>query len=256
MKVLLPSIYSGTVTHSRIRPKRHFLSYRVFSLLLDVNNLNLLNQNYKLLSYNKLNLFSIFDKDHGNHEDIKGWVVSKLESIGKNDSTHQIFMLCYPRIFGYVFNPLTVFYCYKKSGALGALIYEVHNTWGERHSYIVIVRNHKKNVISHSCEKKFYVSPFVKEACFYNFKIRLPNESVKVVINESDENGPFLNATFLGKQKKLCDKELFKIFFQYPLMTIKIILGIHYEAVKMFAKRFPIYKHIPKIEKNTYTIKK
>ena len=93
MKTLKPAIYSGKVTHSRIRPRTHFLSYNVFSLLLDVNNLHSLNVNYKLLSYNRFNLFSIFDKDHGNQKNIKEWVVSELRNIGENDSTHQIFML-------------------------------------------------------------------------------------------------------------------------------------------------------------------
>jgi uncharacterized protein len=255
MKTLKPAIYSGKVTHSRIRPRTHFLSYNVFSLLLDVNNLHSLNVNYKLLSYNRFNLFSIFDKDHGNQKNIKEWVVSELRNIGENDSTHQIFMLCYPRILGYVFNPLTVFYCYRKSGALGALVYEVRNTWGERHSYIMIVENQNGNIISHSCKKKFYVSPFVQESCLYKFKIRLPDDKVRIIIDESDENGPFLNATFEGLRSQLSDKHLVKMFFLYPLMTIKIILGIHYEAVKLFAKRFPIYKHIPKLEENTRTVK-
>ena len=245
MSNIKSSIYRGSVVHQRIRPRRHRLKYKVFSLLIDLDELENLGKQYKLLSYNRHTFYSIRDEDHGYGQNIKEWIKQELQHAGYSDSNHQIQMLCYPRILGYVFNPLTVFFCYRKNGTLGSIIYEVHNTFHERHCYVLAVNDIPKSIIKQQCNKQFYVSPFIKDACNYNFRVQAPGGKVSVVIREEDEDGLLFAASFAGVKIPLTDKTLMQTILNYPLMTIKVILGIHYEAIKLIIKRIPFFAHKP-----------
>jgi uncharacterized protein len=242
------SIYRGAVIHERKRPQHHRLNYKVFSLLLDLDELTKISSASKMLSYNRWGLFSVFDKDHGDGNSIRDWVNSQLRKKSLADCSDKILMLCYPRIFGYVFNPLTVFFCYRKNGTLGAILYEVHNTFKERHCYLLPVNHNEKPIIKQVCEKDFYVSPFVPENCTYKFRIQAPGEKVCVVIREEDSQGLLLAATFSGRRTSLNDSALVKMALCYPLMTLKVMVGIHIEAFKLFLKRVPFIAHKPKSE--------
>ena len=132
------SIYNGTVIHKRFKPKIHFFKYKVFSLLIDLSELNFLDKNISFFSYNKFNLISFFDKDHGerNGTSLIEWVKKNLKENEINHENIKIKLLCYPRILGYVFNPLSVFYVYNNKEELISILYEVKNTFGEQHTYI------------------------------------------------------------------------------------------------------------------------
>ena len=149
------SIYNGTVIHKRFKPKSHFFRYKVFSLFIDLSELNTLEKKISFFSYNRFNLISFFDKDHGNRDGLSliEWVKKNLKENRINSEEIKVRLLCYPRILGYVFNPLSVFYVYDKNENLISVLYEVKNTFGEQHTYIFKVEN--KNLIQHSCEKKF-----------------------------------------------------------------------------------------------------
>ena len=237
------SIYYGEVVHQRLRPKPHRLSYKVFSLLLDLDELEKLSVKSKLISYNGRTFYSINDKDHGYGKGIKDWVYNELEEANLFDCSNKILMLCYPRILGYVFNPLTVFFCYKDNNKLGAIIYEVHNTFRERHCYVLPVVGNHKNVITQTCKKEFYVSPFIPDSCNYNFFVQAPGKNISVVIKDEDEDGLLLIAGFSGQKGQLNDRALLRTMVTYPLMTLKVILGIHIEAIKLFIKRAPYFPH-------------
>jgi len=144
-----------------------------------------------------------------------------------------------------VFNPLTVFFCHNRNGSLGAIIYEVHNTFRERHCYVLPVNESENTIIEQNCKKEFYVSPFVPDACDYKFKVHLPEKTVKIEIQGEDKDGVLLLAYFTGTKVFLSDKTLLKTVFSYPLMTLKVIAGIHYEALKLLIKRVPFFIHKP-----------
>ena len=165
------SIYNGTVIHKRFKPKTHFFKYSVFSLLIDLSELNHLDRTIKIFSFNKFNLISFYEKDHGDRDgsSLIEWVKKNLDKNEINSENIKIKLFCYPRIFGYVFNPLSVYYIYDLSEKLVCILYEVKNTFGEQHTYIFKVENN--NLLQHNCEKKFHVSPFIEMNCNYFFSV-------------------------------------------------------------------------------------
>ena len=239
----ISGIYRGNVIHERVRPRHHRLRYGVFSMLLDLKDLAHLSKCSKLFAYNSKAFFSIRDEDHGDGRKIKDWVEDVLLDAGLGEANHQVMMLCYPRILGFVFNPLTVFFCYRQDRSLGTIIYEVHNTFKERHWYILPVISNSSNIIKQKCKKELYVSPFVPMDCTYKFFVQPPGDRVRVVIREEDGDGLLLAAAFSGIYSPLNDLTLLKAAFRYPLMTVKVIAGIHFEAIRLFFKGIPNFPH-------------
>lgn len=234
------AIYEGLVTHTRVTPARHSFRYRVFSLLLDIDELDMLSATSRLFARNRAALLSFHDKDHGDGGDLRTWANAQLASAGiVAEGSLQV--LCYPRLFGYVFNPLSVWFCHRADGALAATIYEVHNTFGERHSYVLPVSG---DAIEQECAKDFYVSPFLSYDCRYGFRITPPGDDVLVSIRESEAGHPVLNAAFAGNRKAFTDAALASAFLRHPLMTLKIMAAIHFEAVRLWLKRVPTHAHI------------
>ena len=244
------SIYNGTVIHKRFKPKIHFFKYKVFSLLIDLSELNILDKKINFFSYNKFNLISFFDKDHGerNGSSLVEWVKKNLKENKINTENIKIKLLCYPRILGYVFNPLSVFYIYDSDEKLISVLYEVKNTFGEQHTYIFKVENN--NLIQHSCEKKFHVSPFIEMDCNYFFRILNPGDKLSVIIDQYDQEGKILFASQDGVRSDLTNKNLMNSYLKHPLMTFKIISAIHFEAFKLWIKGIKFVKKKLKIKNN------
>ncbi len=242
-------IYNGEVTHTRFKPVRHFLKYKTFSLLIDLDEINILDKSIGIFSHNKFNIFSFYDKDHGDRDggNLKDWVISNLKKFRIKENITKIKVLCYPRILGYVFNPLSIFYCYEKD-KLVAIFYEVKNTFNEQHTYIFKIKNNEK--IIQKCRKKFYVSPFMDMETFYNFKLLNPNDKLSVFIKQTDADGTILTATQTGDKKEFSYKQLAINFLKYPLMTIKIISSIHYEALLLWKKGAIYRKREVKLKNN------
>ena len=244
------SIYNGTVIHKRFKPKIHFFKYQVFSLLIDLSELKILDQKISFFSYNSFNLISFFDKDHGdrNGSSLIEWVKKNLEENKIISENIKIKLLCYPRIFGYVFNPLSVFYVYDKNEELISILYEVKNTFGEQHTYIFKVENN--NLLQHNCEKKFHVSPFIEMDCNYFFRILKPTDKISVIIDQYQSNEKILYASQDGIRRDFTSSELIRSYLKHPLMTFKIIIAIHFEAFKLWTKGIRYIKKKLKIKNN------
>ena len=238
------ALYVGTVTHHRWKPKRHHLRYGVFAMLADLDELPELARRLTLFSHNRFNLFALMDRDFGAGDGtaLKPWVEAQLAQAGLETRGIRISLLCYPHILGYAFNPLSVFFCRRaQDGALIAILYEVHNTFGERHCYLIPTES-DGTPVRQECDKAFYVSPFIGMQATYRFQILPPSfeseigERVAIVINETDAEGPLLDASFVASRVPLSDGKLLSLMARHPLMGLKVIGGIHWEALRLWVK--------------------
>ena len=238
------SLYLGKVVHQRHRPKSHRLEYQVFSFYLDLDELDQLDRRLKLFGHNRPAIFSLLDRDHGKGDggDLSAQVREHLRTAGITAADGPIRLLCYPRVMGYVFNPLSVFYCHDREERLKAVVYEVNNTHGERHSYVIPV-SEDSPPIRHSCDKVFFVSPFMPMDCRYRFHINRPSQKLHLFIHETHREQPILDAWFTGQRKALSDRALLLMALRIPFLTLKVLVGIHWEALKLWRKGLPFYRH-------------
>jgi len=244
-------IYEGWVMHRRLRPRHHRFRYRVFSLLLDLDDLPALDR-LRLFGWNRPALFGFRDRDHGpaGCRDLRGWLDGLLAEHGIAPGGPKR-VLCYPRILGHVFNPLSVWFCDDERGALKAIIYEVHNTYDEGHCYVLPVREGDVTV-RQEAQKDFYVSPFLDKALRYHFRVTPPGEKVAIAIHETQAGDAILNASFSGARRPLNDAALLRLFLRYPLMTLKVVAAIHFEAVRLMLKGIRRRAHTPLAEAETW----
>nr|WP_274380584.1 DUF1365 family protein [Oleomonas cavernae] len=164
------ALYLGRVFHGRWRPVRHAFRYRVFSLLLDLDSLGETARRSRLFSWNRFNVLSFHDRDHGPRDGapLRPWVEAQLLAAGLGGlAGGPIDILCFPRLWGFVFDPLTVYYCFASDGRLGAIVYEVKNTFGGQHAYAMAVADRNEATIRQHAAKGFYVSPFIAMAADY-----------------------------------------------------------------------------------------
>ena len=244
-------IYNGCVIHKRFKPKEHFFKYKVFSLFIDLSELNKLNDKLKFFSLNKFNLISFYEKDHGERDgsSLINWVKFNLSNNNIKTENIKIKLLCYPRILGYVFNPLSIFFIYDENQDLISILYEVKNTFGEQHTYVFKVEGENK-LIQNNCSKKFHVSPFIEMNCNYFFRVLNPGENLSIIIDQHDQEGKILFASQDGKRSDLTSKNLMNSYLKHPLMTFKIISAIHFEAFKLWIKGIKFIKKKFKIKNN------
>lgn len=205
-------LYAGHVMHHRFKPAQHRFVYRVTSMLLDLDELGSLDTRLKLFSHNRFNLFSFYDRDHGDGSErpLVEQIRQILHEQGMNLGSGRIKLLCYPRLLGYVFNPLSVFYCYDEQNRLSAILYEVSNTFNQKHNYLIPVIDGGKSTVRQSCDKVFHVSPFISMATHYHFRLQHPDKRVAICIRQTDAEGPLLHATFTGQRRTLSDRSLLR----------------------------------------------
>jgi uncharacterized protein len=232
------AIYIGSVAHTRFRPARHRLRYRMFTLLLDLDELPRIAGSARLLSFNRFNLFGFYERDHlaGGAEPLRIQVERQLARAGLALDGGAIRLLCMPRVLGSVFNPLTVFFCYGSGGDLRAVLYQVNNTFGERHCYLIPTTDPWAKVQRQQCDKRFFVSPFMEMAMQYHFRLTLPAAWAAVAIEAYDTNGRVLSACFAGHRQELTNANLLRVFARHPLLALQVQGGIHWEALKLWRK--------------------
>lgn len=237
-------LYAGRVTHARMRPRPHRLKYRIFMLLLDLDELARLDGALKLFSVGRFNLTGFLPRRHGDGSarPLKAQVEAHLASAGLAHGG-RIEVLCMPAIAGSVFNPLAVYFCHAADGALSAVLYEVNNTFGQRHSYLIPA--HGSGAQRQTCEKDFYVSPFMDMGLGYAFRIAPPDQRAVVSIEVSDGQGPILHAAFAGARRELSDRALLAAWVGHPWMSLGVMAAIHWEALKIWLKGEKIRRRPP-----------
>ena len=234
------ALYVGEVMHARLKPMGHRFSYRVMSLLIDLDRLAAADRQSRLFGVNRAALYSFHEADHGARDgsSLRDHAQRSAAARGIDLTGGRVLLLCYPRLLGYTFNPLSVYFCYRADGQLALLIYEVRNNLGDIHPYVLPVTSGEISDagLRQQQDKLFYVSPFIEMAMRYHFRVRPPGERVQLRILETGREGPVLAATFNGRYRPLTTKELLRVFLAMPLVTMKIMAAIHWEALRLWLK--------------------
>lgn len=223
------ALYVGRVIHERMHGIRHRLTYRVYMLLLDLDHIE--DRRPGLLRRARFGLMSWRAADHGDRSghSLRGQVETHLAEAGIDIAGGPIRLLTMPRILGYGFNPLSVFFCHRPDGELAAILYEVTNTFRERHSYLIATPP-TDGPVRQSADKVFFVSPLMDMDLTYDFTVRPPGEAVGVTIAVRRSQTPILTASFAGERRPLTNGALIRAFVTHPLLTWKVMWGIHWEA--------------------------
>jgi DUF1365 family protein len=235
------AIYDSVVRHRRFKPMGHKLRYSVYSLLVDIDEIDELSQRIPILSHNSWNLVSFHDVDHGPRDgtDLRSWVERIAADAGFN-AEGPVELLAFPRILGYTFNPLSVWFIHGRDGMLNAVLYEIRNTFGHSHSHLVVLAGDDKNsdrVLQHGFDKTLHVSPFFDQIGRYEVALRPPDEVFSIAITYFDEEGDrLLAASQQGSRIEMTTGSLLRQFFTKPLLTVKIVVGIHVHAVRLLMK--------------------
>jgi len=233
-------LYAGDVMHRRLRPFGHRFVYRVFSIMVDIDELPALGRRLRLFAHNGRGLVSLRDRDHGPRDGspLRPWVEKACADAGVDVAGGRIFLHCFPRVLGLGFDPLSTYWCHGPGGDLRAILYEVKNTFGDQHGYLVPIAAAPAPgaTLRHARDKVFHVSPFIGMSARYAFRVRVPEEELFIAINESGPDGPILVATHRGRRMELDDARLLRCFLAYPFLSLKVLGGIHWQALKLWLK--------------------
>ena len=240
----MSALYRGEVRHLRLRPRRHELRYSVFMLLLELDQLEEIVRPLRLFSADRNNILCLHQRDHGDGSStpLRAQIAARLQAGGLSWNGGPIRMLFMPRVLGYAFNPLTVYYCHQRDNSLAAVLYEVHNTFGERHSYLLAAGG-AGEPYRQQIDKRFYVSPFLGMDINYRFEVWLPQQVLRLAISGDDEAGTLIATSFVARKYPLNDRALLKALLSFPFLGLKVWGGIHLEAFKLWRKGIALNSH-------------
>lgn len=246
--VATPLIGFGQVRHTRLRPARHAFRYDTFFVLLPLRSLRAHPERAGTLAWNRRGALSFHECDHGDGRSPQdggalGWLDTLLQTQGIEDATGEVWLHCYPRVWGYAFNPVSFWYCHGADDSLRAIVVEVNNTFGERHCYLLDAPRYGAELQAH---KVFHVSPFCRVAGRYRFRFLRSDQGghdrTLVRIDHDDEDGPLLQTSVSGELLALCPATVRRALWGYPAMTLAVIARIHWQALRLWAKRVGFHK--------------
>ena len=241
---LQSALYVGRVRHHRFRPRSHALAYRVFWMLLDLDEIGRLSAKLHFFSRNRFNLYAFRDADYGDRSGrpMRPQIEETLANAGIAHDGGPIRLLTMPRVLGYVFNPISLYYCHRADGRLAAVVYEVTSTFGVRHAYVipVPVEDQAAGLIRQGAAKALYVSPFMGMEMDYEFRGHAPGERLGLTIDGVDSGGVLITAAMSGERHDLTDADLLSAAVALPFLTLKVVAAIHWEALKLWLKRVPL----------------
>ncbi|MDR3506485.1 MAG: DUF1365 domain-containing protein [Caulobacteraceae bacterium] len=233
------SLYVGETTHHRFEPRPHAFRYRLFQILVDIDRAETAFPRLISLRHGRQGLFSFAERDHGPRDGspLRPWVEARLAEAGLTTQARTIRLLCFPRVLGFVFNPLSIFFVHDARDRLEAVIYEVNNTFGQTHAYVVPATG--AAVEHQEADKVFYVSPFYAVEGGYRFRITPPGDAIDLIIIKHKDGKPDFNAKLVVYRRPLTEAALLSLFFAMPLMTLGVVAAIHWEALRLWIKKNP-----------------
>jgi hypothetical protein len=235
----LSRVVSGSVMHRRIHPRENRFVYPVFFLLINIDELGSLDS--ALLGINRWRPLSFHFADHGDGEHPQRWIERELRKHNLTDCNGPIWVQTFPRVFGYAFNPVSFWYCLREDSSVGAIIAEVNNTFGERHCYVLEPNPKTGEFNEISAEKRMYVSPFYPVTGEYHFRFNTDFDAPRVGIDYLNGGQLQLNTAIWGKAKPLTAATLLAALIHQPFLTLGVVLRIHWQALRLLAKRTPFY---------------
>ncbi len=240
--MIATGLWLGPVMHRRLRPRHRKFSYSTLWAALDLDRLQ---STSRFFSVNRFNLFSFRERDHADGR--PGVLASKIRSLLARENIvadGRIVLLASPRVLGFVFNPLSIYFCHDAAGALAAIVWEVSNTFRERHSYVLKVDGDGET-IRQSARKLMHVSPFIDMDIMYRFRVVLKDGRLALGIVDEDREGPLLVAAMNLEHAAMTDKALLRAFAAMPFSTLKTVFAIHWQAVKLVLRGVKVVDHPP-----------
>lgn len=240
---MTPALYVGGTVHHRFGPRPHRFRYAIFQVLLDIDDPG--RGLPGLMRLGRFGLFSFTPADHGDRggASLRSWVEARLAQAGVAASAARIRLLTFPRILGFVFNPLSLFFVEDGAGRLEAVIYEVNNTFGQTHAYVVPAAGQGRQ--RQTAAKQLYVSPFYRVEGEYRFTVSQPDETFHLTIVKTVGGQADFTATQTARRAPLRNATLLRLFFTMPLMTLKVVAAIHWEALRLLIKGAPFGSRPP-----------
>ena len=260
-------IYTLKLSHERLEPKKNAFKYSIYLMYLDLDELESLAENFTFFSYNQWNIFSFFDEDHFKFVNTKNATAEKIAQenvklraekyLGKNTKERiramiedlnlsfdlgKVFILTNLRNLGYIFNPVSFYYCFDKEGVFRVMFSEVNNTFYDQKIYFEVIDNPKEKVFTSLQKKNYYISPFLSYDNHLKWQFDVPGEKMFMSVNSLKDEKVELKTLLIGQRKELSNTNLIFLLLRYPLITIMIIFLIHYQALKLWLKKIKYYK--------------
>lgn len=260
-------IYTGKLKHKREKPRRNAFQYNIYFMYLDLDELEDLEKKFFFFSLNKWNIFSFYDKDHFkfiNYEPSSKLKISKekvkydsqkylkkntrerigimIEELGLGFKLSKVYILTNLRNFGYIFNPVSFYYCFNENGKLKAMFSEVNNTFHDQKMFYIPIEDSDQELFTSKQSKNFYISPFTSLENVLHWTFNLPGEKIKIYINSVKDGQAELMTKMEGNRKKITNAGLMFLVLRYPMYTMMVIIRIHWQALKLWWKKVPFNK--------------
>ena len=237
-------LYKCWVMHSRLSPVKHWFIYNTFMFYLDLDEIEIFSKTLGLFSWNRFNIYNFRDTDHMQigGTTVKQNILKYLGEQGIKEEIGKVMLLTNVATFGYNFNPVSFYFCFDRNGEPVSAVAEVGNTFGELKPYFIGKNNLNGKTFKANIKKYFYVSPFTELDAAFDFRLTVPGSKLTISIDDYKNSEKFFKSRLVGEEKLLNDFNLFIYALKFPLITIKVIAAIHWQALKLYLKKLPYHK--------------